>query len=146
MLNNNSQSVSRREAIGTAIKTTVGAAVLVPLANSGSVSAQTTLPKGILASGYAAKDAVSALAPFEFSRRAVGPTDVQIDILFSGICRSDIHTVRNEWGGAIYPCVPGHEILGRVTAIGEKVTKLKVGDIGAVGCMVDSCQSCPSCT
>lgn len=146
MLNSDLTPVSRREVLGKAIKTTVAAAALAPLANSGSASAQTRLPKGVLASGYAAKDAVSALVPFEFSRRAVGPTDVQIDILFCGICRSDIHTVRNEWGGAIYPCVPGHEILGRVTAIGEKVTKLKVGDIGAVGCMVDSCQSCPSCT
>ena len=117
----------------------------LPLASGDEASTQPATSQRIKASGYAAKDAVSALTPFEFSRRAVGPTDVQIDILFCGICRSDIHTVRNEWGGTIYPCLPGHEILGRVAAIGEQVTKLKVGDIAAVGCMVDSCQRCPSC-
>ncbi|WP_171476011.1 NAD(P)-dependent alcohol dehydrogenase [Frigoriglobus tundricola] len=109
------------------------------------VCAQPPAPKGIAASGYAATDASVALAPFDFLRRDVGPTDVQIDILFCGVCHSDIHTARNEWLGTVYPCVPGHEIVGRVSTVGNKVTRLKVGDVAAVGCMVDSCQRCPSC-
>ncbi|WP_339528058.1 alcohol dehydrogenase catalytic domain-containing protein, partial [Pseudomonas sp. EL_65y_Pfl2_R96] len=74
------------------------------------------------------------------------PDDVAIDILFCGVCHSDLHTVRGEWGGTLYPCVPGHEIVGRVTAVGSNVTKFAVGDIAGVGCMVDSCGHCPSCT
>lgn len=85
------------------------------------------------------------LAPFELDRREPGPLDVQIDILFSGICHSDIHQARGEWGNATFPMVPGHEIVGRVSVIGAKVTKFKVGDMAGVGCMVDSCRVCASC-
>lgn len=95
--------------------------------------------------GYAATDASTPLAPFNFTRRAVGPNDVQIDILYCGVCHSDLHTARNEWNNTLYPSVPGHEIVGRVTAVGDSVESFKVGDLAGVGCMVDSCQSCPSC-
>ncbi len=97
------------------------------------------------ASGYAAQSATTPLAPFTFERRALRPSDVRIEILYTGICHSDIHMARNEWKGTIYPVVPGHEIVGRVTAVGENVTKFKAGDLAAVGCMVDSCQDCASC-
>ena len=94
---------------------------------------------------YAAQDATSVLAPFSFERREVGPDDVQIDILFCGVCHSDLHTVRNDWKNTLYPTVPGHEIVGRVSAVGANVTKFKLGDTAGVGCMVDSCQHCASC-
>ncbi|RUN76894.1 NAD(P)-dependent alcohol dehydrogenase [Sphingomonas sp. TF3] len=95
---------------------------------------------------FAAHAADAPLAPFSFERRDPQPDDVAIDILFCGVCHSDLHTVRGEWGGTLYPCVPGHEIVGRVTAVGSNVTKFAVGDIAGVGCMVDSCGHCPSCT
>jgi uncharacterized zinc-type alcohol dehydrogenase-like protein len=94
---------------------------------------------------YAVQSADSPFAPFSFTRRDVLPRDVKIDILFCGICHSDIHIARNEWGGTIYPCVPGHEIVGRVVGVGREVKKFKEGDLAAVGCMVDSCRTCPSC-
>lgn len=94
---------------------------------------------------FSAASATAPLAPFSLNRREPRPTDVQIDILFCGVCHSDLHTVRNEWGGTVYPCVPGHEIVGRVSAIGSEVTKFTVGDIAAVGCMVDSCGTCDHC-
>lgn len=90
----------------------------------------------------------SATAPLKemtIQRREVTPTDVEIEILYCGVCHSDLHTARNDWGGTVYPVVPGHEIVGRITKVGDKVTKLKVGDIGAVGCLVDSCGHCESC-
>jgi uncharacterized zinc-type alcohol dehydrogenase-like protein len=95
--------------------------------------------------GYAARSKTSALAPFSFDRRDPGAADVQIDILFCGVCHSDIHTARDEWGGTTFPCVPGHEIVGRVVAVGRNVKKFKEGDLAAVGCMVDSCRDCHSC-
>ncbi len=94
---------------------------------------------------YATHAATSPLAPFDIKRRDPLPTDVAIDILYCGVCHSDIHQARNEWHNTIYPCVPGHEIIGRVIAVGDKVTKFKVGDLAAVGCMVDSCRTCPNC-
>jgi uncharacterized zinc-type alcohol dehydrogenase-like protein len=97
------------------------------------------------AHGYAAHDATSPLAPFTFTRRDPGPNDVVIEIAFCGICHSDIHQVRNEWGNAIYPMVPGHEIVGRVTATGDAVTKFKPGDLAGVGVLVDSCRACANC-
>src|SRR5687767_2703785 len=97
------------------------------------------------AHGYAAQTKTSPLAPFQFERRVVGPRDVQIEILFCGVCHSDIHQVRDEWGGSIYPMVPGHEIVGRVVKAGSSVKKLKEGDLAGVGCMVDSCRECDSC-
>ncbi len=99
----------------------------------------------IPARGYAAQDANSPLAPFSFERRDPGPHDVQIEILYCGICHSDLHQARNDWGGATYPMVPGHEIVGRVTAVGAHVRKLAVGDLAGVGCMVDSCRECSAC-
>ena len=95
--------------------------------------------------GYAAKSATEKLVPYSFERREPRPNDVAIEILYCGVCHSDIHSARNEWGGAIYPMVPGHEIVGKVTKVGAQVTKFKVGDLAGVGCLVDSCQTCPSC-
>lgn len=94
---------------------------------------------------YAAQSATSPLAPFSFTRREPLPQDVQLEILFCGVCHSDLHTVRNEWKGTIYPAVPGHEIVGRVTAVGDEVKRFKAGDLAAVGCMVDSDRTCPNC-
>ena len=94
---------------------------------------------------YAAQSAKTPLLPFNIDRRAPGPQDVAIDILYCGVCHSDLHTVRSEWGGTLYPCVPGHEIVGRVTAVGGAVKKYKAGDLVGVGCMVDSCGHCPAC-
>lgn len=94
---------------------------------------------------YAAQSPATPLAPFAIERRTPTPSDVAIDILYCGVCHSDLHFARNEWGFTQYPCVPGHEILGRVTAVGSAVRKFKVGDLAAVGCMVDSCRHCPSC-
>jgi uncharacterized zinc-type alcohol dehydrogenase-like protein len=95
--------------------------------------------------GYAATSASSPLAPFSFARREPLPQDVQIEILYCGVCHSDLHTVRNEWKGTTYPVVPGHEIVGRVTAVGNEVKRFKPGDLAAVGCLVDSCRTCPNC-
>jgi len=95
--------------------------------------------------GYAALTAKDALAPFSFERRDPGPEDVRIEILYCGVCHSDLHTARNEWHNTLYPSVPGHEIVGRVVAVGDKVTRFKPGDTAAVGCMVDSCGRCASC-
>ncbi|AGH47966.1 MULTISPECIES: NAD(P)-dependent alcohol dehydrogenase [Sphingomonas] len=97
------------------------------------------------ARAYATQSSETPFAPFSFDRRDVGPKDVSIEILFCGVCHSDLHTARSEWGGTLYPCVPGHEIVGRVTAVGAEVTRFAVGDIAGVGCMVDSCRHCPSC-
>ena len=97
------------------------------------------------AKSYAVQTATSPLAPFGIRRREPGSKDVEIDILFCGVCHSDLHTGRNEWHNTIYPFVPGHEIVGRVTRVGGSVTKFKSGDHVAVGCMVDTCRSCPNC-
>jgi len=94
---------------------------------------------------YAAQSATAPLAPFTIQRRGPGPHEVQIEILFCGVCHSDVHTVRDEWHGTTYPCVPGHEIIGRVTKVGAQVKKFKEGDLAGVGCMVDSCRVCQSC-
>src|SRR5206468_3779964 len=117
---------------------------------AGAPAARTDTPVGknpFSVRAWGAGSATSPLGAMEIERRAVGPNDVLLDILYCGICHSDIHRVRdewNEWGPTVYPCVPGHEIIGRVVAVGDKVTKFKVGDIGGVGRMVDSCreQSC----
>jgi uncharacterized zinc-type alcohol dehydrogenase-like protein len=95
--------------------------------------------------GYAAQSAESLIAPFSFERRDPSPRDVQIDILYCGVCHSDLHQTRNDWGGSIYPMVPGHEIVGRVVAVGSEVKKLGVGDFAGVGCLVDSCRNCSAC-
>ena len=97
------------------------------------------------ARAYAAQSPTSALAPHAIQRRAPLANDVEIDILFCGVCHSDLHFARNEWGFTEYPVVPGHEILGRVTRVGASVTKFKVGDLASVGCLVDSCRTCDCC-
>ena len=94
---------------------------------------------------YAAYSATTPLVPFDFQRRDPGAHDVQIQILYCGVCHSDVHTVRNEWRGTTYPCVPGHEIIGRVVKAGAHVRKFKEGDIAGVGCLVDSCRTCENC-
>ncbi len=97
---------------------------------------------------YAAQSATSPLGPASIRRRQPRPQDVQIEILYCGVCHSDLHTVRDEWNAfmpTVYPCTPGHEIIGRVSQIGSAVKKFKQGDTVAVGCMVDSCRTCPNC-
>jgi alcohol dehydrogenase (NADP+) len=99
----------------------------------------------LASTGYGATNAHEPLSKLDFTRRDPGPEDVQIDILYCGVCHSDLHTARNEWGNTVYPVVPGHEIIGRVKATGDKVTRFKQGDLVGVGCMVDSCLHCHSC-
>ncbi|HYZ48636.1 MAG TPA: NAD(P)-dependent alcohol dehydrogenase [Sphingomonas sp.] len=94
---------------------------------------------------YGNEAADRPLHPLTIERREPSPRDVAIDILFCGVCHSDLHTARGEWNGTLYPCVPGHEIVGRVSAVGGDVTRFREGDIVGVGCMVDSCRTCPSC-
>ncbi|HEY4296334.1 MAG TPA: NAD(P)-dependent alcohol dehydrogenase, partial [Paraburkholderia sp.] len=94
---------------------------------------------------YAASAATAPLAPFEIQRRELRALDVQMEVLFCGVCHSDLHQARNEWKNTVFPVVPGHEIVGRVTAVGSDVTKHKVGDLVGVGCLVDSCRTCTSC-
>jgi len=94
---------------------------------------------------YAALSATTPLQPYSFDRRALGPKDIKIEIAYCGVCHSDLHQARNEWGGSIYPMVPGHEIVGTISAVGSSVTNFKVGDLAGVGVMVDSCRVCKSC-
>jgi len=94
---------------------------------------------------YAVENDHALLAPFSFERRKLRKDDVKIDILYCGVCHSDVHQARNEWNNSIFPMVPGHEIVGRVVEVGPEVKKFKVGDLAAVGCMVNSCKSCPQC-
>jgi uncharacterized zinc-type alcohol dehydrogenase-like protein len=95
--------------------------------------------------GYAAQAATTPLEPYSFDRRDLRATDVQLEILYCGVCHSDLHTVRSEWGSSTYPCVPGHEIVGRVTNVGSSANKYKQGDLVGVGCLVDSCRTCNNC-
>ena len=95
--------------------------------------------------GYAALSANSNLEPYTFERRELGSNDVALDILYGGICHSDIHQVREEWGPSLFPMVPGHEIVGRVSSIGSSVTKFAVGDLIGVGVFIDSCRKCENC-
>ena len=94
---------------------------------------------------YGAESPTADLKLMEISRREIMPKDVEIEILYCGVCHSDLHTARNDWGGTVYPTVPGHEIVGKITRIGAEVTKLKVGDFAGVGCLVDSCRTCDNC-
>lgn len=94
---------------------------------------------------YAALSATTPLAPFQFERRDLRPDDVQVEILYCGVCHSDLHQARNEWGGSMYPMVPGHEIVGKVTRVGDNVKEFKVGELAGVGVMVDSCRNCKNC-
>lgn len=99
----------------------------------------------IATNAYAAYTPTTPLAPFNFERRDVGPHDVQVEILYCGVCHSDLHQTRDEWGGSIYPMVPGHEIVGKVVRVGDHVKKFKEGDLAGVGVMVDSCRVCDHC-
>lgn len=99
----------------------------------------------ISAKGYAAQSPTTDLAPWDFERREVGPHDVQFEILYCGVCHSDLHQIKNDWFPGIFPMVPGHEIVGRVTAVGDHVTNFKVGDLAGTGCLVDSCMVCENC-
>src|ERR1700743_2449225 len=99
----------------------------------------------IATKAFAAQNKTAPLGPFTLDRRDPGAHDVQIEILYCGVCHSDIHQVRDEWGGSIFPMVPGHEIVGKITKIGGQVTKFKVGETAGIGCFVDSCRHCPSC-
>jgi uncharacterized zinc-type alcohol dehydrogenase-like protein len=98
-----------------------------------------------LAKGWGTDAPDQPLRPMEFERRALRPNDVSIKITYAGLCHSDLHTARNDWGGTRYPNIPGHEIVGTVTAVGDEVTRHRVGDTVAVGCMVDSCMECDQC-
>ncbi len=95
--------------------------------------------------GYGATAATTPVVPFSFNRRDPGPDDVVIKIAYCGVCHSDLHQVRNEWRNTVYPCVPGHEIVGHVTAVGANVSRFREGDAAAVGCMVGSCRNCAAC-
>jgi len=99
----------------------------------------------IAAKGYAAQTETTPLAPWNFERRDPGPHDVQFDILFCGVCHSDLHQIKNDWFPGIFPMVPGHEIVGRVVKVGAHVKKFKVGDLAGTGCLVDSCRTCENC-
>ena len=99
----------------------------------------------IATKGYAAQSQETDLAPWNFERREVGPHDVQFEILFCGVCHSDLHQIKNDWFPGIFPMVPGHEIVGRVVKVGDQAKKFKVGDLAGTGCMVDSCQVCENC-
>jgi uncharacterized zinc-type alcohol dehydrogenase-like protein len=121
----------------------------VMLAGTSNLFSQTNnlnnMSNNIKSKGYAGKDEHGKLVPWNFERRAVGDNDILIEIKYSGICHSDIHTIRGHWGQQQYPQVPGHEIAGIVSSVGKNVTKFKVGDKAGVGCMVDSCMKCDSC-
>jgi uncharacterized zinc-type alcohol dehydrogenase-like protein len=130
------------------IQQTAMAGAGLMLANSLPIFSQSndlTMSNNIKSRGYAGKDEHGKLVPWNFERRAVGDNDILIEIKYSGICHSDIHTIRGHWGKQQYPQVPGHEIAGIVTAIGKNVKKFKVGDKAGIGCMVDSCMKCESC-
>jgi len=99
----------------------------------------------IQAKGYAAQTAETDLAPWNFERREVGAHDIQIEILYCGVCHSDLHQIKNDWFPGIFPMVPGHEIVGRITKVGDHVKNFKIGELAGVGCMVDSCQVCENC-
>jgi uncharacterized zinc-type alcohol dehydrogenase-like protein len=99
----------------------------------------------ITTKGYAAQQAGAELAQWNFERRELGPKDVQFDILFCGVCHSDLHQINNDWFEGLFPMVPGHEIVGKVVQIGSEVTKFKIGDLAGTGCMVDSCRDCENC-
>lgn len=137
----------RREFLKTSGATVLAAGAMIGAAtnNSQAQSNPSVGKEPFETRAYAAKSKTSGFSPITIVRRALGAQDVLLDILYVGICHSDIHTVHSDWGSTHYPVVPGHEIIGRVIAVGAKVTKFKVGDVGGVGCMVDSCGTCENC-
>ncbi|SFC42064.1 alcohol dehydrogenase (NADP+)/uncharacterized zinc-type alcohol dehydrogenase-like protein [Flexibacter flexilis DSM 6793] len=135
---------SRRKFIQQTALVGAGAMLASPL-QLFSQNNELTMSKNIKSRGYAAKDNSGKLSAWEFERRPVGDNDILIDIKYASICHSDIHQMKGDWGPQQYPQVPGHEIVGVVSAVGKNVTKFKVGDRAGVGCMVDSCMQCDSC-
>ncbi|MDN3585039.1 NAD(P)-dependent alcohol dehydrogenase [Pedobacter aquatilis] len=135
---------SRRKFIQQAGIAGAGFVLAGPL-NAFAQNNNNILSNNIKARGYAGKDVAGKIMPWNFERRAVGDNDILIEIKYSGICHSDIHTIKGHWGPQKYPQVPGHEIAGIVTAVGKNVTKFKLGDKAGVGCMVNSCMQCDSC-
>jgi alcohol dehydrogenase (NADP+)/uncharacterized zinc-type alcohol dehydrogenase-like protein len=144
--NDNHKGSTRRKFIQQSA--TLGAGVM--LAGTSQLFANSTddipMIKNTTSKGYAARDASGKLSAWSFERRAVGDNDILIEIKYASICHSDIHQIKGDWGKQQYPQVPGHEIAGVVSAVGKNVTKFKVGDRAGVGCMVDSCMKCDSCT
>lgn len=116
---------------------------VAPLPTPGRLSRKITIPHEH--ESLRRRDRLLTARSLSLSRREPLPTDVAIEIIFCGVCHSDLHQARDEWHNTVFPCVPGHEIVGRVTKAGSSVTKFKVGDLAAVGCMVDSCRTCPQC-
>ena len=138
-------NIYRRKFIQQTTMAGAGLMLASPLQLFSQTDKTKTMEKNIASKGYAARDNSGHLSPWTFERRAVGDNDILIEIKFCGICHSDIHQLRGDWGEQQYPQVPGHEIAGVVTAVGKNVTKFKVGDHAGVGCMVDSCGTCESC-
>jgi alcohol dehydrogenase (NADP+)/uncharacterized zinc-type alcohol dehydrogenase-like protein len=143
-MGNNNQS-SRRKFIQQTAIASAGLILANPIQLFSQTSVTNNMSKNIKSKGYAGKDEQGIMAAWNFERRPVGDNDILIDIKFSGICHSDIHTIKGHWGKQQYPQVPGHEIAGIVAAVGKNVTKFKVGDKAGVGCMVNSCMQCESC-
>ncbi|WES98143.1 NAD(P)-dependent alcohol dehydrogenase [Chryseobacterium arthrosphaerae] len=144
MEENNNQN-SRRKFIQQTALAGAGLILLNPLDILAQNNPSKNMSKNIKSRGYAGKDENGKLESWNFERRVVGDNDILIEIKYSGICHSDIHTIKGHWGKQMYPQIPGHEIAGIVTAVGKNVTKFKVGDKAGVGCMVDSCMKCESC-
>lgn len=144
-MNDKNKYTTRRDFIQQSALAGAGLLLTSPLQLFSQTKGQEIMSKNITSRGYAGKDELGKLQPWNFERRAIGDNDILIDIKYSGICHSDIHTIKGHWGKQTYPQVPGHEIAGIVSAVGKKVTKFKVGDKAGVGCMVDSCMHCDSC-
>lgn len=142
---NHKNNHSRRQFIQQASIAGAGVMVANPIQLFSQTNKTNNMNKNIESKGYAGKDEHGNLALWNFERRPVGDNDILIEIKYSGICHSDIHTIKGHWGKQQYPQVPGHEIAGIVTAVGKNVTKFKVGDKAGVGCMVNSCMECESC-
>jgi alcohol dehydrogenase (NADP+) len=142
---NHKNNHSRRQFIQQASIAGAGVLLANPIQLFSQTNKTNNMSKNIISKGYAAKDELGNLALWNFERRPVGDNDILIEIKYSGICHSDIHTIKGHWGKQQYPQVPGHEIAGIVTAVGKNVTKFKVGDKAGVGCMVNSCMKCESC-
>lgn len=143
---NGSSILGRRKFLMAGVGVIVAPVLTGLVDNAQAKQTEALVGKGAFsARAYGATSATSPLRPLEIQRRAIGPRDVLLDVLYCGVCHSDIHIARSEWGPSSYPCVPGHEIIGRVQAMGSAVSKFKVGDIGGVGCMVDACGACENC-
>lgn len=144
-MKDNNKSSSRRKFIQQTSLASAGILLSSPLAVIAQSTHTPPVAANIKSRGYAGKDEQGRMVPWDFERRPVGDNDILIEIKYSGICHSDIHTIKGHWGKQQYPQVPGHEIAGIVTAIGKNVTKFRVGDKAGVGCMVNSCMQCDSC-